>query len=43
MAESFPPETLTKIQAAAETPYQFPQDTKWTDKDCAALFNYQEE
>ena len=31
-----------KLDLAGETPYMFPVDIEWTDKDCAAIFNMEE-
>ena len=35
MATPAPGSLEAKIATAAETPYMFPVDIKWTDKDCA--------
>jgi len=35
MATPAPGSLAAKIETFKENPYRFPEDIKWTDKDCA--------
>ena len=42
MATPDPNSTMGKIDMANKSPYMFPADIEWTDKDCASMFNMEE-